>query len=67
MKANSLSRIRFKRAVWVRNTNRMDVDVNKGGSQVEYKDQDPRIHEMFLDAMKKAGAESGMGQFIDES
>ena len=45
----------------------MDVDVNKGGAQIEYEDQDPRIHQMFLDAMKEAGAESGMGKFIDES
>ncbi len=45
----------------------MDVDVNKGGAQVEYENQDPRIHEVFLEAMKAAGAESGMGKFIDES
>ena len=45
----------------------MDVDVNKGGAQIEYENQPPKIHEIFLEAMKKAGAESGMGKFIDES
>ena len=45
----------------------MDVDVNKGGAQIEYENQDPRVHQIFLEAMKKAGAESKMGQFIDES
>ena len=37
------------------------------GAQIEYEDQDPKIHEIFLEAMKKAGAKSLMGQFIDES
>jgi len=45
----------------------MDVDVKKGGAQIEYEDQDPRIHRMFLEELKKNGAESRMGQFIDES
>ena len=45
----------------------MDVDVNKGGAQIEYENQDPRVHQIFLEAMKKAGAASKMGQFIDES
>jgi len=26
---------------------KVDVDVKKGGNQIEYKDQDPRIHAMF--------------------
>ena len=43
----------------------MDVDVNKGGAQLEYENQDPRIHQIFLGAMEKAGAESLMGNFID--
>ncbi len=45
----------------------MDVDVNKGGAQIEYENQNPRIHQIFLEAMKKAGAKSKMGEFIDES
>lgn len=45
----------------------MDVDVKKGGAQIEYEDQDPRVHQIFLDAIRKTGAKSGMGKFIDES
>jgi len=45
----------------------MDVDVNKGGAQIEYQDQDPKIHQIFLDALAQHGAPSLMGKFIDES
>ena len=45
----------------------MDVDVKKGGAQIEYGDQDPRIHEIFLKEIKKSGAESRMADLIDES
>ncbi len=44
----------------------MDVNVRDGGAQIEYEDQDPRIHKMYLEALKKNGAESKMGQFIKE-
>ena len=45
----------------------MDVSVNEGGAQIEYEDQDHRIHQMYLDDLRKHGAQSKMGQFIDES
>jgi hypothetical protein len=45
----------------------MDVSITDGGAQIEYEDQDHRIHQWFLDDMKKHGAQSKMGQFIDES
>ena len=45
----------------------MDVDVKKGGAQIEYPDQDPRIHKIYLEELKKNGAESRMGEMIDES
>ena len=45
----------------------MDVDVNKGGAQIEYENQDPRIHKIFLEELAKSGAKSLMGKFIDES
>ncbi len=45
----------------------MDVDVKKGGAQIEYEDQDPRIHQIYLEALKKNGAVSKMGSMIDES
>ncbi|MDH5747725.1 MAG: hypothetical protein OEY85_00285 [Rhodospirillales bacterium] len=44
----------------------MDVNVRDGGAQIEYEDQDPRIHKMYLDELKKNGAESKMGKFIKE-
>ena len=45
----------------------MDVNVRDGGAQIEYEDQEPRIHEIYLDELAKHGAESRMGQFIDET
>jgi hypothetical protein len=31
--------------------------IKQGGDQVEYEDQDPRIHEIWLEEMRKAGIE----------
>ena len=45
----------------------MDVNVKDGGCQIEYEDQDPRIHDIFLKELAKTGAKSKMGQFIDET
>jgi hypothetical protein len=45
----------------------MDVNVQDGGCQIEYEDQDPRIHRIYLDELAKHGVKSGMGKFIDES
>jgi hypothetical protein len=45
----------------------MDVNVQDGGCQIEYEDQDKRIHGIFLEELAKHGAKSGMGKFIDES
>ncbi len=52
-----------KRAVFMG----MDVNVRDGGAQIEYEDQDPRIHKIYLEEMRKNGAESRMGEFVDES
>ena len=38
-----------------------------GGCQIEYEDQDPRIHDIFLEELAKTGASSKMGQFFDEA
>jgi uncharacterized RmlC-like cupin family protein len=51
-----------KRAVFMG----MDVNVRDGGAQIEYEDQDPRIHQIYLEALRKSGVESGMGRFIKE-
>lgn len=38
-------------------------DVKKGGAQIEYQDQDPEIHKIFLDECKRRGAEPRMPMF----
>ena len=44
-----------------------DADIKKGGRQIEYTDQNPRLHQQWLDAIAKTGVSSDMGQFIDET
>ena len=45
----------------------MDVSAKAGGAQIEYEDQDPRIHRIYLEELAKQGVESHMGDFIDET
>jgi hypothetical protein len=45
----------------------VDKDVKDGGRQIEYEDQDPRIHALYLAELARHGASSRMGKFIDES
>lgn len=45
----------------------VDKSVEEGGSQIEYENQDPRIHKIFLDELKKNNVDSGMGEYIDEA
>ena len=42
----------------------MDVSVKEGGRQIEYADQDPRIHEIFLEEARKHGFEGKMDEFV---
>jgi hypothetical protein len=42
---------------------KVDVDVKKGGNQIEYKDQDPRIHAMYVAELAKKGLTVKMDQF----
>ena len=37
-----------------------------GGRQLEYEDQDPRIHRKWLDALNVTGVKSQMGEIFDE-
>jgi len=46
---------------------RTDISIKEGGRQIEYADQDPRIHEMWLKDMRANGVASRMGDYIDES
>lgn len=45
----------------------LDVSVRDGGRQIEYEDQDPRIHEIFLAELARNGVESRMGDYVEES
>ncbi|MGH8514767.1 MAG: ethanolamine ammonia lyase-activating protein, partial [Gammaproteobacteria bacterium] len=36
--------------------------IKKGGTQLEYEDEDPKIHQQFEDALAEAGAQCRMGQ-----
>ncbi|MCZ6448067.1 MAG: hypothetical protein O6831_07485 [Alphaproteobacteria bacterium] len=45
----------------------VDVNVNDGGFQIEYEDQDPRIHRLYLEELAKNGVTCRMGEFMDES
>lgn len=47
--------------------NRSDVSIKKGGRQIEYEDQDPRIHAMWLAEIARTGVKSQMGKHFDES
>ena len=43
------------------------TSVKQGGRQIEYEDQDPRIHRKFLDGIAKSGIPSQMGDLFDEA
>lgn len=40
--------------------------IQDGGRQIEYEDQDPRVHRKWLEEMKKNGVPSEMGDIFDE-
>ena len=44
-----------------------DVSVRDGGYQIEYEDQDPRVHQIYLAELAKHGVKSKMGALIDET
>jgi hypothetical protein len=43
------------------------TSIQQGGRQVEYEDQDPRIHRKWLEELKKTGVASEMGDIFDEA
>ena len=43
-----------------------EASVKDGGWQIDYDDQDPRIHRMFLEELAKRGVASKMGKYFDE-
>ena len=42
----------------------MDVSIKDGGRQVEYEDQDPRIHRMYVDELARYGIQPRMDAFV---
>ena len=42
------------------------TSIQQGGRQVEYEDQDPRIHRKWLEAIAKNGVNSNMGDVFNE-
>jgi hypothetical protein len=40
--------------------------VQQGGRQIEYEDQDPRIHRKWLEAIRETGVKSEMSDVFDE-
>jgi hypothetical protein len=41
----------------VEDLSKTDQDIKSGGTQIEYKDQDPEIHQTFLVECKKRGTQ----------
>ena len=42
------------------------LSIKQGGRQLEYEDQDPRIHRKWLEALRETGVTSEMGEIFDE-
>jgi len=45
----------------------MDVDIKQGGRQIEYTDQDPRIHPLYEQALAASGVAARMEQIFSPS
>ncbi|HEX6549015.1 MAG TPA: hypothetical protein VF134_09770 [Candidatus Dormibacteraeota bacterium] len=45
----------------------MDVSLKDGGRQIEYEDQDPRIHSIYLDELRRRGIESKMEEVLSSA
>jgi hypothetical protein len=42
----------------------VSTSIKEGGDQIEYEDQDPRIHRIWLEEMRKNGVEPKMDKFF---
>ena len=42
------------------------MPIQQGGRQIEYEDQDPRVHRKWLEAIAANGVPSQMGDIFDE-
>ena len=43
-----------------------DASIQEGGAQINYEDQDPRIHAIWLRELAATGVASRMGKYFDE-
>ena len=43
------------------------MSIQQGGRQIEYEDQDPRVHRKWLEAIAANGVDSQMGDIFDEA
>jgi hypothetical protein len=44
-----------------------EKSVKDGGLQIDYPDQDPRIHALWLSELTETGVLSRMGKYLDET
>jgi mannose-6-phosphate isomerase-like protein (cupin superfamily) len=51
----------------VERKNKPEASVNEGGIQINYEDQDARIHKIWLQELAKTGVASKMGKYFDET
>lgn len=42
------------------------ISISQGGRQIEYEDQDPRVHRKWLEALRATNVPSEMGEIFDE-
>lgn len=42
------------------------ISISQGGRQIEYQDQDPRVHRKWLEALRNTGVPSEMSEIFDE-
>jgi len=49
--------------MWGEGRGKVDVDVELGGNQIEYEDEDPLVQTMFADACAKAGVRNLMENY----
>lgn len=52
-----------KKDIW---SGKVDKSVEEGGAQIEYENQMPQIHKIWLDEMDRKGIPSEMGEIFDE-
>ena len=44
----------------------VSVNIKEGGDQIEYEDQDPRIHPLWLEEMRKNGVTARMEKYFPQ-